>query len=72
MPKRKTQEETSAWVALDSAVANVAFQAYREVGQFPELSEVDETILDELDKAMGGDFARIHEDHEDGSRISSA
>jgi len=50
----KTQEERSAWLALDSAVAYVAFHAYRELGQIPApgFSEVDETILDELDKAM--------------------
>lgn len=50
----KTQEEASAWVALDDAVAYVAFHAYRELGRLPapEFSEVDETILDELDKAL--------------------
>lgn len=50
----KTQDETSAWLALDSAVAYVAFHANRELGRLPaaELSEVDETVLDELDKTM--------------------
>lgn len=50
----KTQEEASAWVALDDVVAYVAFHAYRELGRLPvpEFSEVDETILDELDEAM--------------------
>ena len=50
----KAQDETSAWLALDSAVAYVAFHANRELGRLPaaELSEVDETVLDELDNTM--------------------
>jgi hypothetical protein len=41
-------------VALGDAVAYVALHAYREPGQFPApgFSEIDETILDELDKSM--------------------
>jgi hypothetical protein len=50
----KSAEEKSAWQALDSAVAYIAFHAYREVRHFPSagLSEVDETELDHIDNSL--------------------
>lgn len=48
------QEEASAWTALADAAAYVGFHAYDELGQCaaPGFSELDETILDDIDKSM--------------------
>jgi hypothetical protein len=45
--------EDSAWLAIQSALAYIALYAYRELGEFPTplVSEADDNILDELDRA---------------------
>jgi hypothetical protein len=48
----KSKEEKSAWLALECAVLYIAFHAYQAAGEHPSpmVSEVDETVLDDLDK----------------------
>ena len=50
----KSQPEISAWLVLESALLYIAFHTYRALGQVPTplVSEVDEPVLDELDKDL--------------------
>src|SRR5689334_10836896 len=50
----RSQSELAAWGVLASAVMYVAFQACREIGQFPTptISEVEEDELDEMYRHM--------------------
>jgi hypothetical protein len=50
----KSEPEISAWGVLGSALAYTAFHAYRATGDCPDpmVSEVDENVLDEIDKSM--------------------
>jgi hypothetical protein len=50
----KSKREISAWLTIQSALLYIASHVYRAVGQLPgpQVSEVDEHILDHLDKDL--------------------
>lgn len=50
----KSEDERSAWAALDIALAYTAFHAYGELGQWPmpSVADVDERALDDIDQFL--------------------